>query len=132
MNRAMIVIPVEWPDDDRELHHVLQVAMRGFKEHFTETGEQLSGPVWVTVDPEDMALLRELQQDVVPGGGPHVLVVENERWHLRHSLVCRRAGLENCPITGLVSVGMDQPLWGVGEHELRLDETGVLLWGDDL
>lgn len=131
--KAVIVIPVEFdPDAGETLDMKLQVLMRGPKEHYNETGEQFTGPICAAVGP-DMELILDVFKEPKSGGGRHMLRVDNERWHVEHSLVCRRAGLENCPITKLVSVGMDQPpLWEVGDHEVRLDDTGALLWGEDL
>lgn len=60
--RAYVVIGLEFdPDAGQTLDMRYQVLMRGPKEHFAETGEEfIVGPVWATVDPQDIALLTEL------------------------------------------------------------------------
>lgn len=143
MSKAVIVIPVDFD----HLEAAAIEVQRAFREYFDDKGVQLHGPIQVAIR-DDYQLVMDVFEKPEIGGGRHVALidVEEDVVHVEHSLRCRRAGLEKCPILGLVRVAYDSGALDddmrmdaagvVGqEHarlEVRLREDGVLLWGDEL
>lgn len=101
----------------------------------------VEGQPWGAVElleDEQADLAYDLMARPEVGGGRHVVRLVKSQVNVEHSLVCRRAGLENCPVLSLVLIGLDAGHFDDetgfmvgGDLEVRMD-AGTLLWGDEL
>jgi hypothetical protein len=100
-------------------------------EYMNERGVLVDGITSAAVG-LDAEMILDVFRKPESGGGQHVVRVVGNGWILEHSLVCRRAGLLNCPITQLVAVAWREGHFEDGDLQVRLDESGTLLWGHAL
>lgn len=80
---------------------------------------------------DDAEMVLDVFRPAEPGAGLHVAILENGRWHLEHSLRCRRAGLDRCPVTVLVAHTFEAGHFEMeqnGRYRVWIDDAGVLLW----
>lgn len=81
---------------------------------------------------DDAEMVLDVFRPAESGGGKHVAVITNTGWNLEHSLRCRRAGLENCPLTRMVRIAYEE---GHFEENGRFDvklSMGAMLWEEEV
>ena len=127
--RAVIAIPVD-PTYAEFVIGLVRDALKAAYEDGLVDGQPW-GPVHLLED-DQAELAYDLLARPEIGGGKHTVRIDGWEWTLEHSLRCRRAGLLGCPLSPLVRLAVDTGAMDDGDHEVRLDEAGVLLWGDDL
>jgi len=126
------VLVIELAEVEGSVHRPLLEAMR------QQLMRETDLPVHAVAG-EDAEMVLDVFAEPERGGGRHVVKVEvdvghghgrESSWVLEHSLICRRAGLLDCPLTQLVGIGVEAQHIDAGEHRVWLDQSGVLLWED--
>lgn len=123
--KAVLVLEVDFADDDSgdDVMTQMRNLLGRVRDHLSP------GMKAYAAVQDDAEMVLDVFRPAESGGGLHVAVVQGTAWHLEHSLRCRRAGLERCPMTQLVRVAWEGDHF---EHDGRWrtwqDETGVLLW----